>query len=260
LFKVAGADGIFGVHEQLLPLAGDWAVAVSPGEPHHYPKAPDHGCAVILALYIEPLWLAARLGDFSGLPCFPSNKVRIDAQLRKLVNMLSAEMIYGTGDDEVFVEELVLALATQIGQADVTEAGGLFALQASCSPVDYRIRRSIEYMRAQLSEHLDLGAVAREAGLSRQHFFDLFRRGTHLTPAVYWNVLRMERAVDSLGTGRRPIQDIALDLGFSAQGNFTRFFKEHQGVTPRDYRNALVNLNSRYGPARRPTAEALTAV
>ena len=106
-------------------------------------------------------------------------------------------------------------------------------------------------MHSRLGEHIGLESLARSVGLSRQHFFDLFRRCTTLTPSVYWNMLRMERAVAELGAGLRPIHDIAADLGFSAQSNFARFFRDHQGVSPRAYRNATITVDELPSPESR---------
>ena len=39
-------------------------------------------------------------------------------------------------------------------------------------------------------------------------------------------------------------------LGFSAQSNFTRFFRDHQGVSPRAYRNAVVTVDEPKSPGR----------
>ena len=61
----------------------------------------------------------------------------------------------------------------------------------------------------------------------------------------------MERAVAELGTGLRPIHYIAADLGFSAQSNFARFFRDHQGVSPRAYRNATITVDELTSPEAR---------
>jgi AraC-like DNA-binding protein len=73
--------------------------------------------------------------------------------------------------------------------------------------------------------------VAREVGLSRPHFFKLFRAQVGLTPNLYLNALRMERAIDRLAATQEAVADIGLDLGFSSQASFSRFFIAN-GVVP----------------------------
>ena len=251
LFKVAGADSAFGVHDRHLPLSAEWAVAVNPWEPHCYPRSPGEAPSLILALHIDPSWLAARLDGFAWPQCFPGHGVRVGPGLRTLVNTLNAEMIYGGGEDRVFVEELLVAIADRVRQTSVATSERKSECFTRVPPIDRRIRRSIEVMHSRLGEHIGLESLARSVGLSRQHFFDLFRRCTTLTPSVYWNMLRMERAVAELGAGLRPIHDIAADLGFSAQSNFARFFRDHQGVSPRAYRSATITVDELPSPESR---------
>ena len=255
LFKVAGADGSFGLQDQRLLLSTEWGVAVNPWESHWYPKARGSAPSLILALHIDPSWLGVRLDAFRGSRCFPCHGVRMNPRLRALVNTLNAEMLYGGGDDRVFVEELLVTLADDIRQVPRATSSRKSEFFARVAPIDRRIRRSIELMHARIDEHLGLEALARSVGLSRQHFFDLFRRTTALTPSVYWNTLRMERAVCELGSGPRAIHDIAADLGFSAQSNFARFFRDHQGVSPRAYRNAVVTMDDSAPPGGRRTSD-----
>ena len=254
LFKVAGSDGEFGVHERRLPLSAEWAVAVNPWEPHCYPRPSGAAPSLILALHIDPSWLAVRLDAFAWPQCFPCHGIRLSPELRTLVTTLNAEMIYGEGEDRAFVEELLVTIADRVRQAPLATSERKSECFTRVAPIDRRIRRSIEVMHSRLSEHIGLETLARSVGLSRQHFFDLFRRCTALTPSVYWNMLRMERAVAELGAGLRPIHEIATDLGFSAQSNFARFFRDHQGVSPRAYRNAVISVDELPAPVamRRP--------
>ena len=107
-------------------------------------------------------------------------------------------------------------------------------------------------MRDNLMRDFDMDDLATHAGLSRAHFFSLFRRDTQVTPLVYANVLRFEAAVDRLSHSSAPVGEVSHDLGFSEASHFARFFRQHLGITPTDYRRA-VNL---YEP---PTSEVPAA-
>jgi AraC-like DNA-binding protein len=50
--------------------------------------------------------------------------------------------------------------------------------------------------------------------------------------------LRIGEARRRLETGREPLVDIALDVGFADQAQFTRAFRRVTGATPRAYRQA----------------------
>ena len=93
-------------------------------------------------------------------------------------------------------------------------------------------------MRANVCERISLDEVARNVGLSRPHFFALFKEQTKLTPNVYWNTLRMEEALRQLQWSEEPLVSVACNLGFNSPGNFSRFFRDHAGVPPILYREA----------------------
>ena len=87
-----------------------------------------------------------------------------------------------------------------------------------------------------LAQGLELDNVARDAGLSRPHFFKLFRENTGVTPALYANTMRIERALDRLMGSQASVTDIGFELGFSSQSHFTHFFSANVGIAPTQYR------------------------
>lgn len=77
-----------------------------------------------------------------------------------------------------------------------------------------------------------------ESGLSRPHFYKLFRTQTGLTPNLFLNTILMERALDRLVRSEAPVAEIGFNLGFSSQSGFTKFFSANVGMAPTDYRRA----------------------
>jgi AraC-like DNA-binding protein len=57
-----------------------------------------------------------------------------------------------------------------------------------------------------------------------------------MTPHVYLNLLRMELAVKSVMHGDDSFAAVSDALGFSAPSHFTRFFRDHAGVNPSEFR------------------------
>jgi transcriptional regulator GlxA family with amidase domain len=94
-------------------------------------------------------------------------------------------------------------------------------------------------MRANIGAELDIDKLAVEACLSRAHFFKLFQQCTSLTPNLYLNVLRMNSAFSGLTQSTLPMAALSERLGFSAQSHFTRFFQQHAGVNPSQYRKVV---------------------
>ena len=102
---------------------------------------------------------------------------------------------------------------------------------------DWRIRKIAASMRAETRRDVALDTFAKEAGLSRSHFFRLFESSVGVPPKVYLNVVRMERAVDAVLNQSASVCHISKQLGFVEPAHFTRFFRNHAGVSPREFRN-----------------------
>jgi AraC-like DNA-binding protein len=110
--------------------------------------------------------------------------------------------------------------------------------ELNVSACDRRIRRAAEYIRCNAGGEVDIETVAKQAGLSRAHFFRLFQSSIGLPPKVYLNVVRMERAVDAvLHHHDVPVGEIGARLGFSDPAHFTRFFRNNAGVSPSEFRH-----------------------
>ena len=246
LIKAGGVDSAFSVRGERAPLTDDSAVLVNAWEHHKYEHdAPPGERTLILALYIEPPWLAdiQRSLALSGHPrFFQQSCVRINAATRKITEEFVLELWWA---DEVSPGRLETLLFNLIIAVIDSYSGwrDLAALLRSKPPVsmDPRIRRAIALMKQDVVHDFDVDDLAAQTGLSRAHFYTLFQRDTQVTPLVYSNVLRFEAAVDRLTHSQASVGEVAHDLGFSAPGHFSRFFREHQGITPSDYRRA-VNL------------------
>jgi len=190
--------------------------------------------AVFLVLYISKPWLDERRAA-SGRPFFfPSPRVPISPALRQACWRLLALIISvdatALGRLENEVEALIIAAI------DATLAP---VVQPPCTRapmLDHRLRAAIAYMRAHVADPITVEDVAGKVGLSRAHYFSLFRDQLHTTPQVFWSAVRVEEAVKRLVLRDEPLTSVALDLGFSSPGNFSRFFREHMGVTPSRFR------------------------
>lgn len=244
LIKVGGPDTFFSVRGELQPLTAETAVLVNAWEPHAYAcHRPELGDTVLLALYIEPSWLAEiqRQLAVSGHPhFFPQPCVRISPHARRLTDELTGEMLLSDAIPARRLEaQLFELMISVIDRNSEWRNFGELLRATRRQAIDPRIRRAVAIMRDNLGVGLDMDQIAARCGLSRAQFFALFRRGTNLTPGLYMNVLRMEAAIRDLTDSGASLANISLDIGFSAQSHFTRFFREHLGITPSEYRKVV---------------------
>lgn len=244
LIKVSGANTFFSVRDKRYPLNDHTAVLVNTWEPHSYTHHnPDAPCTLILALYIEPRWLGEIENSLisSGQPgFFPNTCVEIPKPIRSLSNSFAMQMLYGEHFSEDYLKSqlsnlmiLVIDAFSQWRNLHISIAGSLPQAQ------DFRIRRAISFMRANVGAEIDMNELASEACLSRAHFFKLFRQHTNLTPNLYSNILRVEAAIHGLTHTQQSMTNLSDSLGFSAQSHFTRFFQQHTGVIPTQYRKVV---------------------
>lgn len=246
LLKAGGADTAFVVRGERAPLTAESAVLVNAWEHHAYAHdTPPGERTLILALYIEPAWLAdlqRSLAMTAHPRFFPKSCVAVSAATQRIIQEFVLEMWWAYEMSPARMEELLFNLIVAVIES-FTDWRDLASLLRMKPPVamDPRVRQAIALMREDLARDLDVDALARRCGLSRAHFFALFQRDTQVTPLVYSNVLRFEAAVRRLSRGHEPVADVAFDLGFSAPGHFARFFRQHLGIKPSEYRR-VVNL------------------
>jgi AraC-like DNA-binding protein len=239
LIKASGADAHFVVGGTCCPLTDETAVLVNGWEPHAYVHDPLRPQTIILALYIEPQWLAALRPNWaaSGAPGFFTAKVgALGPGLRRLADALRESMIdepTGSETRDRLVEDLMTAVIERFA---AWRSSRLDEFDGN-RRVDWRVRKAIRMIRLDPRCADDIAGLAGAAGLSRAHFFRLFQHTLDVTPRVFINALRMETAVRSVMTSSRPLAELSSSLGFPAPPHFTRFFRDHAGAPPRQFRD-----------------------
>ena len=231
IFHLSGDHGGVLVSGAPCRTTEEFVVAVSPWEPHNFvPRDLDDG-STFFVLYVNPDWFAPGVGEtllrfgrseFARTPA-------LDAQIRRVSALVYAGQRVATLDCEL--RSLIQACYEESWrQKDVGES------RCPAQAIDFRVRKSMRLMEKSLGADIELDAVARGAGLSRPHFYKLFRTQTGLTPNLYVNTLLMEQAIHKLVGSGISVADIGYDLGFSSQSGFTRFFAANVGMAPTQYR------------------------
>ena len=121
-----------------------------------------------------------------------------------------------------------------------------------------RIIPALIHIQTHLDEDLSVDVLADEVRLSKYHFHQLFRKVTGETPKSYVDRLRLEQAALQLRIRRASVLEVALECGFRNHETFSRAFRAHFSMSPREYRNHWVRRVSDQRNARLPrvTSEA----
>jgi AraC-like DNA-binding protein len=239
IFKLGGPDATCTVDGLPQSISSLSAVAVSPWQPHSF--APDdalHGTCCLI-LYVDPSRFLESGQRTSGTLRFGEPGIEITASIDRLIKSAAGRLL--SGEVGGGLAEDVLTLTEHCFKQSWRSCGSEALRSAAPRPgADFRIRNSLRLMRSRLGDELVLDHIARDAGLSRPHFFKLFRNCVGLTPNIYLNILKTERSVELLTTTRDPVTSIGFELGFASQASFTRFFIANVGIPPSDYRRATV--------------------
>jgi AraC-like DNA-binding protein len=227
-----GSAGEMTIGGETVRLAGDMAAGIDSLEPHSHAFSPDGTPGRFLAFYIDPDWARRRRALAPGVPLFAEPAIPLDPWLHRA----ALDLYHRLEDDDGFGEIAAYEIERLIDS--LLDAAPASPRRRGPAIRDFRVRKAIELMKANVCERICFDAVARAVGLSRPHFFALFKEQTGLTPNVYWNTLRMEEALRQLQGSEEPLISVAGNLGFTTQGNFTRFFRDHAGVPPTLYREA----------------------
>jgi AraC-like DNA-binding protein len=111
--------------------------------------------------------------------------------------------------------------------------------------------RARDAMDRDAAREWDVPALAAVALMSPAHFIREFGRAFGESPHRYLQRRRMERAMMLLRTTDRPVTEIAVGVGFSSLGSFSRTFTAIVGVSPTQFRR-------RSGPLAVPGCVAMT--
>jgi AraC-like DNA-binding protein len=101
-----------------------------------------------------------------------------------------------------------------------------------------RLLRVKDLIDAHYAEPLNLGALARAAGISSAHFSRQFHSAFGETPHQYLISRRLERAAALLRNTDRPVGEICRAVGLRSVGSFTTSFGRAFGRSPTAYRAA----------------------
>lgn len=242
LIKASGADTQFAVGDNLIPLTDTQAVLINTWEPHAYVHYQERPRTIILALYIEPGWLTTFRPNWAASGAhgfFEKPAGEVSPRIRRLAMDLAASMLAdpsaGAMQEQLLSDLMISIIERFTPWRTLSQSAPDF--QAHRNPMDWRIRRAINSIRANPKSVQDVDTMAKEVGLSRAHFYRLFERSTRMTPHLYVNLLRMELAVKIVVHNDDSLSLVSDMLGFAAPSHFTRFFRDHAGVNPSEFRN-----------------------
>lgn len=235
IFPLSGSRAQVKICDETIVTDETVGVAVSPWEPHSFDLLDNNTSCLCLVLYIKPIWFLENSSSAEFSLNFGRSRIEMTDYVAKWVRRLSSLLLEQHGSDlfDGYLYETTLQCFDQSWQGTDVRS----PLQNARSRfTDFRVRRSLRLMQERFTEDVEIEWLAREVGLSRPHFFKLFKKQMGITPNLYLNTLRAEQAIEDLMVTEKSVTEISYDLGFSSQASFTRFFTSNVGIPPSDYR------------------------
>ena len=109
---------------------------------------------------------------------------------------------------------------------------------------DDRVLQAQRYLEENFAHDIRIDDVAAHVRISSRHFKRRFRQATGCTPVRYLQRVRIENAKRRLESTPASIEEITEQIGYDDCSTFRRLFKQHTGLSPREYRGRFQRIPS----------------
>ena len=112
------------------------------------------------------------------------------------------------------------------------------AASDGAAPLPKMIEKALQYLDKHIYEDIFVANIAKDVGCSGEHLSRLFKKHCNITLMEYVTKERISIAKDMLMHSNCKVREIALVLRFSSVAHFCNVFREIDGLTPSEWREA----------------------
>jgi AraC family transcriptional regulator len=188
----------------------------------------------VLHLHIPNELIAECAGDLPGSEAAAlssGSNLKKDPQAESLARALLEANQVGSSLGHIYADSIGIAIVARLLASGSGTAR--FERLKVAGLTQWRLKRVMEYVEANLDQPLTLADLASAVGLSRMHFAAQFKAATGMRPHEYLLRRRIERAQQMMVETGTSLVDVALSVGFQTQSHFTTVFKRFSGQSPR---------------------------
>lgn len=160
---------------------------------------------------------SAALGDGAGAVSYSSASAD-DSDSLNLAALSGYALLAGSSAKQ--------AAAVQLGARD------------GADPLPKMIEKALHYLDKHIYEDIFVANIAKDVGCSGEHLSRLFKKHCNITLMEYVTKERISIAKDMLMHSNCKVREIALVLRFSSVAHFCNVFREIDGLTPSEWREA----------------------
>lgn len=101
---------------------------------------------------------------------------------------------------------------------------------------DEMVNQAQNYIESKIDEKISIEKLSAKFAVGRRNFDRRFIKATGNTPLEYSQRVKIEAAKKALETGRKTINEVMYDVGYSDVKAFRELFKKITGISPLEYR------------------------
>ena len=240
LFHLGGTEIGVQLDEEVCTLKAGEMLLLDPWRSHS--RTGSTNPCYLATLLIDPRWLHGH-EDYDGLVAeghshFRCRHAEIAPVIGHHLDDLREVMFGQPSQQAALVQERIVELIRLVMSncgRNGSELPATFGLS-----IDFRVRRAFDHLRRSAIPGVKIESLAAGSGMSRSHFFRQFKRCIGVSPQHVIDEERVAYALRALGSPNVMLSQLSDELGFSAPAHFTRFFVQHLGCTPSQFRRNLV--------------------
>ncbi|MDR3434819.1 MAG: arabinose operon transcriptional regulator AraC [Rouxiella aceris] len=210
-----------------------------PGVAHHYGRSEnsEHWDHLWIYFHPRPYWLDwlrwDRLEDSIGITRLQ------DAAFTAQIQAGFKEVIQQSSSDELLSEALAMNALERL-------IISCFKLQPLCNhqSIDPRISTLCHYISEHIVDDLSIVQLAEKVFLSPSRLAHLFKNEMHQTIFAWREQLRVNRARNLLQSTHLTVSQVSQAVGYDDPLYFSRIFRHHAGVSPREYKKRYERMIS----------------
>jgi transcriptional regulator GlxA family with amidase domain len=93
------------------------------------------------------------------------------------------------------------------------------------------------FIEQHFADKLNVDELSETFNMSRRNFERRFKKATRNTVVEYIQLVKIEATKKQLESGRKSVDEVMYEVGYSDLKSFRSLFKKITGMTPNDYRN-----------------------
>ena len=171
-------------------------------------------------------------GIFPTIAIIREDELTRHAWLKATLDQLSSEYLAQGPGSELIVNKLTEVVLIELIRINFCRDEDNSFLVALNDPV---VSKALNLLHERPQQPWTLDSLAAEVALSRAAFAKRFKSMVGQSMFQYLTLLRMQKARDLIITTQLPVYEISSRSGYESELAFTRTFKKHAGITPKQF-------------------------